>query len=78
MINVTIFRKKLSSLPVRDYVIKCYILHQILFFLHFEATVPYLKLSAHKEQPNIHDLSSLLKNEFQWLLAFLITELKKM
>ena len=23
-----------------------------LFFLHFEAIVSYLKLSAHKEQPN--------------------------
>ena len=66
MIYVTIFRKKLSSLPVSDYVIKFYILHQILFFLHFEATVSYLKLSAHKEQPNTHDLSMLIK---KWILV---------
>ena len=51
MIHVTIFRKK-SFPPVSDDVIKFYILHQILFFLHFEAIVSYLKLSAHKEQPN--------------------------
>ena len=66
MIYVTIFRKKLSSLPVSDYVIKFYILHQILFFLHFEATVSCLKLSAHKEQPNTHDLSMLIK---KWILV---------
>ena len=53
MIYVTIFRKKkLSFIPVIDEVIKFFILHQILFFLHFEAIVSYLKLSAHKEQPN--------------------------
>ena len=51
MIYVTIFRKK-SFPPVSDDVIKFYILHQILFFLHFEAVVSYLKLSAHKVQPN--------------------------
>ena len=50
MIYVTIFRKKLSFLPVSDDLIKFYILHQILFFLHFETIVSYLKLSAHKEQ----------------------------
>ena len=53
MIYVTIFRKKLSFfLPVSDDVIEFYILHQILLFLHFEAIVSYLKLSAHKEQPD--------------------------
>ena len=52
MIYVTIFRKKLSFLPVSDDVIEFYILHQILLFLHFETIVSYLKLSAHKEQPN--------------------------
>ena len=50
MIYVTIFRK--SFLPASDSVRKFYTLHQILFFLHFEAIVSYLKLSAHKEQPN--------------------------
>ena len=55
MTYVTIFRKKLFFLPVSDDVIKFYILHQILFFLNFEAIVSYLKLSAHKEQSN--DLS---------------------
>ena len=39
-------------LPVSDDVITFYILHQILFFLHIEAIVSYLKLSAQKEQPN--------------------------
>ena len=48
---VTIFRKKISFLPVSDDTIKFYILPQI-FFLHFEAIVSYLKLSANKEQPN--------------------------
>ena len=43
--------KKISFLPVSDDTIKFYILHQF-FFLHFEAIVSYLKLSAHKEQPN--------------------------
>ena len=52
MIYVTIFRKKLSFLPVSDDVIEFFILHQILLFLHFEAIVSYLKLSAHKEQPD--------------------------
>ena len=52
MIYVTIFRKKLSFLPVSDDVIEFYILHQILLFLHFETIVSYLKLSAHKEQPD--------------------------
>ena len=44
--------QKKYFLPVSDDEIKFYILHQILFFLHFEAIVSYLKLSAHKEQPN--------------------------
>ena len=52
MIYVTIFTKKLSFLPVCDGVIKFYILHQMLFFLHFEVIVPCLKLSTHKEQAN--------------------------
>ena len=52
MIYVTIFRKNLSFRPVSDDVIECCILHQILVFLNFEAIVSYLKLSAHKEQPN--------------------------
>ena len=52
MTYVTIFRKKLSFLPVSDDAIKLYIFHEILFFLHLEVIVSYLKLSAHKEQPN--------------------------
>ena len=52
MIYVTIFRKKLSFLPVSDDVTTFYILHQNLFFLHFEAIVSYLKLSIYQEQLN--------------------------
>ena len=52
MLYVTIFRKKLSFIPVSDDVIKFYVSYQILFFLHFEAIVSYLELSALKEQPN--------------------------
>ena len=52
MTYVTIFRKKLSFLPVSYDVTKFYILHQILFFLYFENIVSYLKSSAHNEQPN--------------------------
>ena len=54
MIYVTIFRKKLSFLPVSDDVIEFYILHQILFCLNFDfdAVVSHLKLSAYNKQPN--------------------------